>query len=57
MQLLKDKILNEGKVLSDTVLKVDSFLNHQIDPLLMKEIGDEFANRYAEEVITKLKEA
>ncbi|KGR77349.1 xanthine phosphoribosyltransferase [Ureibacillus sinduriensis] len=54
MKLLKDKILKEGKVLSDTVLKVDSFLNHQIDPLLMKEIGDEFANRYTDEIITKI---
>ena len=54
MELLKEKINKEGKVLLETVLKVDSFLNHQIDPLLMKEIGDEFANRYADEVITKV---
>ena len=54
MELLKEKISKEGRVLSDSVLKVDSFLNHQIDPLLMKEIGDEFANRYADEVITKV---
>ena len=33
------KILNEGKVLSGDVLKVDAFLNHQIDPVLMQEIG------------------
>ena len=46
MDLLKEKIAQEGKVLSDTVLKVDSFLNHQIDPLLMREIGEEFANRF-----------
>lgn len=54
MQLLKDQIINKGQVLSDIVLKVDSFLNHQIDPLLMKEIGEEFANRYSDEVITKV---
>ena len=54
VKLLKEKIEKEGKVLSDTVLKVDTFLNHQIDPLLMKEIGDEFANRYADEIITKV---
>lgn len=54
MQLLKDKIVQEGKVLSDTVLKVDTFLNHQIDPMLMKEIGEEFANRFADQVITKV---
>ena len=54
MKLLKDRILKEGKVLSDTVLKVDTFLNHQIDAQLMKEIGDEFANRFSDEVITKV---
>ena len=54
MKSLKEKILAEGKVLSENVLKVDSFLNHQIDPLLMKEIGDEFANRYADQIITKV---
>ena len=54
MQLLKDKIEKEGKVLSETVLKVDSFLNHQIDPLLMKEIGEEFANRFSDQIITKV---
>ena len=54
MELLKDKIQQEGKVLSEQVLKVDSFLNHQIDPLLMKEIGEEFANRYTNDIITKV---
>lgn len=54
MELLKEKIRIEGKVLSKDVLKVDSFLNHQIDPLLMKEIGEEFANRYSNDVITKV---
>lgn len=54
MKLLKEKIEKEGQVLSDTVLKVDSFLNHQIDPLLMKEIGDEFAKRFSDQIITKV---
>lgn len=54
MKLLKDKIQQEGKVLSDVVLKVDSFLNHQIDPMLMQEVGEEFANRYSDEIITKV---
>ena len=54
MQALKDKIIKEGNVLSEHVLKVDSFLNHQIDPLLMKEVGDEFANRFSDQVITKV---
>lgn len=54
MQLLKEKIIKEGQALSSTVLKVDTFLNHQIDPLLMKEIGHEFATRFSDEVITKV---
>ncbi|MCM3320841.1 MULTISPECIES: xanthine phosphoribosyltransferase [Cytobacillus] len=54
MELLKEKIKQEGKVLSDTVLKVDSFLNHQIDPELMLEIGKEFAARFKDEGVTKI---
>lgn len=54
MKLLKDKIQNEGQILSESVLKVDTFLNHQIDAELMKGIGDEFANRFSDEVITKI---
>lgn len=54
MNLLKEKIVAEGKVLSDAVLKVDAFLNHQIDPVLMQEIGKEFANRFRDKKITKI---
>lgn len=54
MKELKEKINLEGKVLSDSVLKVDTFLNHQIDPILMKQIGDEFARRFANTGITKI---
>lgn len=54
MERLKQKILNEGKVLSDTVLKVDTFLNHQIDPVLMQHIGEAFAERFADMGITKI---
>lgn len=46
--------MQEGKVLSDNVLKVDTFLNHQIDPVLMKAIGEEFATRYQDAGITKI---
>ena len=46
MNTLKDKIRSEGIVLSEQVLKVDAFLNHQIDPALMKLIGHEFAERF-----------
>lgn len=54
MKLLEKKIDTEGTVLSESVLKVDSFLNHQIDPKLMYEIGIEFANRFDNEGVTKI---
>lgn len=54
MQLLRDRIIKDGKVLSAEVLKVDSFLNHQIDPELMMAIGEEFAARFTDEGITKI---
>lgn len=46
MKLLKDKILNEGRCLPGGILKVDSFLNHQMDPKLMKEMAVELAQRF-----------
>ncbi len=46
MQLLRECILRDGKHLGGGIVKVDAFMNHQIDPLLMKEIGDEFARRF-----------
>ena len=54
MYALEQKILNEGIVLSDQVLKVDAFLNHQIDPVLMQLIGKEFAARFKDAGITKI---
>ncbi|MDE3839330.1 xanthine phosphoribosyltransferase [Bacillus methanolicus] len=54
MDLLKKKIRDEGVILSNSVLKVDSFLNHQIDPVLMQEIGKEFARLFQNEKITKV---
>ena len=54
MDLLKMKIREEGFVLDDTVLKVDSFLNHQIDPDLMLEMGEEFARRFANKGVSKI---
>ncbi|CAG7623497.1 Xanthine phosphoribosyltransferase [Paenibacillus solanacearum] len=54
MKLLQDKIMQEGIALSDQVLKVDAFLNHQVDPVLMAEIGKEFAARFRAERITKV---
>lgn len=46
MQLLKDRILKDGVVKAGGVLKVDSFLNHQIDVALYREIGKEFRRRF-----------
>lgn len=54
MKQLQEKIIQEGKVLSDQVLKVDTFLNHQIDPPLMQAIGEEFAERFKGSGITKI---
>lgn len=51
---LVQKILNEGIVLSEHVLKVDAFLNHQIDPELMHSMGTEFARRFKDAGITKI---
>ncbi|AUC06866.1 MAG: hypothetical protein ACD_6C00745G0003 [uncultured bacterium] len=54
MHALEQKILAEGIVLSEEVLKVDSFLNHQIDPVMMQLIGQEFARLFKDAGITKI---
>ena len=54
MELLKDKILTEGRVIGTEILKVDSFLNHQMDPVLMQKMGERFAEVFAEEGVTKV---
>ena len=54
MQLLKDRIRKDGKIKEGNVLKVDSFLNHQMDVKLFQEIGKEFKRRYEGEEITKI---
>lgn len=54
MEQLKKEILTNGIVLSGGVLKVDSFLNHQIDPKLSAQIGKEFVNRFSNKKITKV---
>ncbi|MED1471167.1 xanthine phosphoribosyltransferase [Bacillus salipaludis] len=54
MKLLEERIKVDGNALNENVLKVDSFLNHQIDPQLMNEIGKEFASLFANEGITKI---
>lgn len=54
MKSLQDKILQDGQVLSSHVLKVDSFLNHQVDPQLTMEIGEAFAGVFRAERVTKV---
>lgn len=54
MELLKQRILQEGIVLDGNILKVDSFINHQIDPILANEIGREFYKRFKDLKIDKV---
>ena len=54
MDLLKETITRDGIVINDHVLKVDSFLNHQVDTKLMDLIGEEFANYFKNKNITKV---
>lgn len=54
MKLLEDKILSDGRVLPGDVLKVDSFLNHQIDVELLNKCGEEWYRLYKDTEITKI---
>lgn len=54
MKLLEDRIVKDGKVGEGNVLKVDSFLNHQIDVAFLDTLGAEFYRRYKDEKITKV---
>lgn len=54
MKELEERILKDGNVLGGEVLKVDNFLNHQIDPKLMQSMGMEFAKHYADQGITRI---
>ncbi len=54
MDALKQMIHTQGHVVNEHVLKVDSFLNHQVDPALMQQIGAEFARLFKDEHITKV---
>ena len=51
---LEERILRDGKNLGGGILKVDSFVNHQVDPLLMDACGKEFARRFASVHATKV---
>ncbi|TBL77302.1 xanthine phosphoribosyltransferase [Paenibacillus thalictri] len=54
MKQLEERIRQEGLILSETVLKVDSFLNHQVDTQLALEIGQEFARLFSGKPVTKV---
>ena len=54
MKLLEERILKDGNVLGENILKVDSFLTHQVDFKLMKEIGQTFADRFKDAGVTKV---
>jgi len=54
VQLLKDRIMKEGRNLGNGILKVDGFINHQVDPMLMNEGGRELARRFANAGATKV---
>lgn len=54
MKLLEDRILKDGKIFEGNVLKVDSFLNHQLDIKLLSAIGEELNNKYSDCDITKV---
>lgn len=54
MKLLEEKILKDGRILPGDVLKVDSFLNHQIDVELLRECGKEWFELFKDEGVTKI---
>lgn len=54
MELLKQRIIEEGVVVSDQVLKLDGLLNHQVDPQLTMAMGKEFASLFAESGVTRV---
>lgn len=54
MEVLKQKIREQGVVISDQVLKLDALINHQIDPALTMEMGRAFAERFSEDGVTRI---
>ena len=54
MNFLEERIVKDGIVKPGNVLKVDSFLNHQMDVTLMDQMGEEFKRRFADKTITKV---
>lgn len=54
MKMFEEKILAEGKAMGEDILKVDSFINHQVDPVLMQQLGTAFADHFKDKGITKV---
>jgi len=54
MEALKNAILEKGQVVGEDILKVDTFLNHQLDVSLLNDIGKEFKRRYENQEVTKI---
>lgn len=54
MKLLEEKIRKDGNAVNEHILKVDSFINHQVDPALMQEMGKEIARHFEGKGITKV---
>ncbi|EGW35936.1 xanthine phosphoribosyltransferase [Desulfosporosinus sp. OT] len=54
MQLLKDKIRTNAKIVENRIIQVDNFLNHQLDISLFNEIGKEFKHRFSNKEVTKI---
>lgn len=54
MKLLEERIEQDGRVIGTEVLKVDNFLNHQVDPALMEAMGQEFARLFKDEKIDRV---
>ena len=54
MKELKDRILKDGRCLPGGILKVDNFINHQMDPILMKSMAEEIVSRFSGTDINKI---
>ena len=54
MKQLKERILSDGKCLNGGILKVDNFINHQMDPVLMREMAKELVRRFSGHTINKV---
>ena len=54
MKALKERILKDGRCFPGGILKVDNFINHQMDPILMKSMAVEFVRRFASTKINKV---